>query len=74
MGETVYNTMNFGDALKYLKQGEKIARKEWGGYWSLKNIAGFDRPVIVANLKATNIRVPATAYQEDLLAEDWIVL
>lgn len=27
--------MNFGEALKALKEGKKVARSVWGGYWYL---------------------------------------
>ena len=66
--------MDFGSALNLLQQGHRIKRTNWGGYWSLENINGFSRPVIVATLKGTAERVPATAYQEDMLATNWVTL
>ena len=66
--------MDFGEALNLLQKGCRIKRTNWGGYWSLENINGFSSPVIVATLKGTAERVPAIAYQEDMLAINWIVL
>jgi hypothetical protein len=82
--------MNFGEALEAMKQGKKVARSHWGGYWFITNQAvilndvtvnedtsisaklgiGMNR-MIVACLKDNAGYVPATAYQEDILAEDW---
>jgi len=66
--------MSFSEALKELKNGSRIKRSTWGGYWTLEEIEGLDRKIIVATLKGTGERVPATAYQEDILAEDWEVI
>ena len=63
--------MNFGKALEALKSGEKVKREKWGGYWKLENLSDLDFPVIVATLKETYKRVPAVAYQEDMLSDDW---
>ena len=65
--------MSFSEALKKLKSGSRIKRSIWGGHWTLEEIDGLDRKIIVATLKETGERVPATAYQEDILAEDWQV-
>lgn len=66
--------MNFGKALEALKNGEKVKREKWGGYWKLENLSDLDSPIIVAILKSTYKRVAATPYQEDLLAEDWEII
>lgn len=81
--------MNFGEALQALKEGKHIKRSIWGGHWSLiKNadIAG-DTPqldgytrtsniseIIIASLKDNGGCAPAQAYQQDLLAEDWMIV
>lgn len=80
--------MNFGQALEALKQGKKVARSIWGGYWFLaKNpIAkqdkgkgyydyfSFENGLIVAVLKDNGGCAPAQPYQADLLAEDWEIV
>ena len=68
--------MNFGEALEKLKEGKKITREIWGGYWELSSLEsghGVSFDIIVAHLKDGGI-APAQAYQEDMLAEDWIVV
>lgn len=66
--------MNFGQALEALKEGKKVKRAHWGGYWVIENWDKIDVeyvcPLIVAYLKDGRF-APASAYQEDLLAEDW---
>lgn len=81
--------MNFGQALENLKMGEKVARAHWGGYWfmpvhaegqepipseSLCKPFAFNTTLIVAKLKDNGGYVPATPYQEDILANDWEVI
>lgn len=66
--------MNFGQAIEALKQFKHVKRAKWGGYWSMELATGFSTPVIVAHLKDSNDKVPATAYQEDMLAEDWQIV
>ena len=71
-----------GEAIKRIKQGKKCKRKHWGGYWFMPNRGPkfFDgkiglqnmNPMIIAKLKDDGGYVPATPYQEDMLAEDWI--
>lgn len=65
--------MDFGKAIEALKQGKKITRIIWSGYWTLETIKGLDTQTIVATLKNGN-RVTATAYQEDILANDWHIV
>lgn len=79
--------MNFSQALEALKQGKKVKRAVWGGYWFIKkNVAvdiipgdsmdsvGVIREMIVAKLKDNGGYAPATPYQADILAEDWEIV
>lgn len=76
--------MNFSEALEAIKQGKKVKRAIWGGYWFLSTTGKvFVRdenellpfnPMIVACLKDNGGYVPATPYQADLLAEDWEIV
>lgn len=81
--------MNFGEALAALKEGKKVARSIWGGYWMLVGDAHFSgfsgdtwngpvtaqfKYIIVAVLKDNKRYAPAQPYQEDLLAEDWRIV
>jgi hypothetical protein len=78
--------MNFGEALQALKEGKKVKREIWGGYWELINEAKvhdceLPLPVtfgmsnfIIAILKNSGGIVPAQPYQQDLLAEDWQII
>lgn len=74
----MFRDLSFGKALEYLKDGYKIKRSSWGGYWFIdekligKNFV-FGREVIVAKLKDGGY-APATPYQEDILAEDWEIV
>jgi hypothetical protein len=64
--------MNFGQAIELLKQGKKVKRAAWGGYWYIDyEFWGDGSPVIIAVLKDDEGRAPAQAYQGDMLAEDW---
>jgi hypothetical protein len=74
--------MKFYEALPLMmEQGKKIKRRHWGGYWTMQTVVGkqnknmptWDGEFIVAKLK-TGGYAPATAYQEDLLADDWEVV
>lgn len=72
--------MNFGQAIEALKKGKKIKRDHWGGYWFLDQAivlsdqSKLTNKSIFAHLKDNGGIVPATAYQEDILAEDWEVI
>ncbi|GAB7387365.1 hypothetical protein BSNK01_12010 [Bacillaceae bacterium] len=79
--------LNFGEALEALKQGKKVKRKQWGGYWFIPQVhvtiqdkerTGYEvallKPLIVARLKDDEGYVSAQPYQVDLLAEDWEVI
>lgn len=79
--------MNFGEALQALKEGKKVTRAIWGGYWRLYPAAmiamtgiqsqpdgtGIIEDIIVAHLKDGKA-APAQPYQPDLLAEDWQIV
>jgi hypothetical protein len=79
--------MNFGEALQALKEGKKVKREIWGGYWRLYKHATLNglsaedghalycepEDIIIAKLKDGGI-VPAQPYQIDILAEDWKIV
>ena len=78
--------MDFGEALQALKEGKKVKRSIWGGYWYLANdvdamhkevneTVGFDmKSMIVAVLRDNGGTAPAQPYQSDILAEDWEIV
>lgn len=79
--------MNFGEALQALKEGRKIKREKWGGYWYLatnvfgehnalnnKNVPFGMSVIIIAVLEYSEHKVPASPYQSDVLAEDWQIV
>jgi hypothetical protein len=75
--------MNFGEALTLLKEGQRVKRAHWGGYWFMESpqcgvvdeegyVKGWNlNPTIFAFLKDNGGFTIATPYQSDLLAEDW---
>jgi hypothetical protein len=79
---------DFGDALMYLKQGHKLARRGWNGkgiFIALqrpdaksKMTAPYiyiDTTVLhTDNPSAQKVRVPWLASQTDMLAEDWTLV
>ena len=81
-------TFNFGDAIKYLKRGLKVARKGWNGKgmyllyvpdekWGIIEKIGLGIPkgnlLPWIGLKTANGKfVPWQASQTDMLADDWI--
>ena len=65
---------SFGFAIDCMKQGRRITREVWGGWWQVETISTITKPVIVAYLKDGKTKSVATPYQEDILAKDWIVL
>ena len=81
------STMDFGDAIKALKAGKRIAREGWNGkgMWvGLHSEAGeFVREKCGTAIRyldyiviktADDCLVPWNASQVDVLAEDWTVL
>lgn len=85
----MFKKLTFGEALKALKQGHRIARVGWNGkgMWLSyldpyrndqfqlieKNIEGTFAPYIGMKT-ADNKYVPWLASQTDILAEDWITV
>ena len=80
--------MNFGEAIKALKEGKKVARKGWNGKGIFIELQVPDahskmtRPYIyidTTGLQTTNPdapkdRVPWLASQPDMRSEDWTVV
>lgn len=80
--------MNFGEAIKTLKLGRKVARKGWNGRGIFIELQVPDEyskmtsPYIFIdttglqtdNPNAPKSRVPWLASQTDMLAEDWTVV
>lgn len=70
--------MNFGEALQALKDGKKVTRSIWSGYWEMRHVRTtaeeYDECImIMAFLKDGGV-APAQPYQSDLLAEDWQII
>lgn len=80
--EKVVEYYDFSNALKLLKDGKKVKRKDWGGHWFLSTTGKVFVPdenellpfnlMIVASLKNGGGYTPAQPYQDDMLAEDWM--
>lgn len=71
--------MDFGDAIKAIKNGHHVKREDWGGFWYLPDDEPQvnDQPMnkmIVAVLKDGGGYAPASPYMADMLADDWIDL
>ena len=71
--------MDFGDAIKAIKNGHRVKREDWGGFWYLPNNKPQvnDQPMnkmIVAVLKDNGGYAPASPYMADMLADDWVDL
>lgn len=77
----------FGDAVLFLKQGRKVARKGWNGkdMWLefvpsnawirlFGNTTDFQNSDFIAMKTADNKYVPWLASQTDILANDWMVI
>jgi hypothetical protein len=70
--------LTFSEALELLKQGKRVKRAIWGGYWFIPQVTVYvcdvvEEPMsqmIVAAVKDGSY-APATPYQADLLANDW---
>lgn len=79
-------TFSFGEAIKYLKRGFKVARQGWNGKgiyiemqkpdehskMTLPYIFIVTNGLVTDNPKAPKGVVPWLASQTDMLAEDWI--
>jgi hypothetical protein len=79
--------MNFGEALKALKEGARVARAGWNGRnmwlayipsgaWQVPNKFADGHPTLPFILMRTadGWLVPWLALQTDLLAEDWALV
>jgi hypothetical protein len=70
--------MTFSAALTLLKEGRRVKRAIWEGYWFIPQVTVYvcdvtEEPMsqmIVAACKDGSY-APATPYQADLLATDW---
>ena len=81
-------TFNFGEAVKYLKRGLKLARKGWNGKgiyiemqtpdanskMTLPYIYIVTTTLVTDNPNAPKGVVPWLASQTDMLAEDWVIV
>ena len=71
--------MDFGEALKHLQAGTKVAREGWNGegMWLALQVpdehSKMSRPYIYMSPVDAAL-VPWVASQSDLLAEDWVVV
>lgn len=82
------HTFRFGEALRYLKAGKKVARKGWNGKgiyiemqfpdenskMTLPYIYIVTNGLVTDNPDAPKGVVPWLASQTDMLAEDWIIV
>ena len=75
---------DFGEALAYVKNGGKTARAKWisGGMW-IRHVEpegtsdfdyGMENMPYLEMKTADDTLIPWVASQEDLLAEDWMLL
>lgn len=79
--------LTFGQAMdELILHNKKISRKVWGGYWYLESISydggepreslyrdNYNHVVIMAKLKTGGYAV-ANPYQDDMLANDWMIV
>ena len=79
-------TFNFGEAIKYLKRGMKVARQGWNGKgiyiemqkpdehskMTLPYLYIVTNGLVTDNPRAPKGVVPWLASQTDMLAEDWV--
>lgn len=74
--------MDFGDAIRALKEGKRVARKGWNGKGLFLELQRPDEgskmtlPYVYLNYPADSAhtpgaRVPWVASQTDMLGEDW---
>jgi hypothetical protein len=84
--ENLIQTLTFGEALRKLKNGYKVARKGWNGkgmwlvlvkaedYALSESFGTRELLPFIAMKTADNKLVPWLASQTDILAEDWMVV
>ena len=79
--------MDFGHAIRLMKQGKKMCRKGWNGKNIFIKIQYPDKNskmtgpyiyidttgLVTENEDAPKTRVPWLASQTDMLAEDWVI-
>lgn len=71
--------MDFGNALRLLKEGSHLQRKGWNGkdmyiaYQSPTPLSKMTLPYIYMKMADNNL-VPWLASQTDILAEDWKIV
>lgn len=72
--------LSYGQAMeKLLKEGKKVSRAVWDGYWVVQTIGNLNGSpswsgqFIVACLKNGSQAI-ASPYQEDMFATDWMVV
>lgn len=61
---------NFGEAIKYLKRGFKVARKGWNGKRQYIQLASGNKAI--AFVGTSGVQMGWLASQADMLAEDWV--
>lgn len=77
--------MDFGDAIRALKEGKKVAREGWNGkgLWLELQVpdahSKMTLPYVYLNypqdaINTPGARVPWLASQTDMLAEDWQIV
>jgi hypothetical protein len=72
--------LSYGQAMdKLLKEGKKVTRAVWDGYWVVQTIGNLNGSpswtgkFIVAYLKSGGYAI-ASPYQEDMFANDWMIV
>lgn len=73
--KVVEKDLTYGQAMdKAIHEGKKVTRAIWKGYWELGSVERITVPVLLATLRDSKGVVTATAYIEDKLATDWMVV
>ncbi|MEE1076502.1 MAG: DUF2829 domain-containing protein [Acutalibacteraceae bacterium] len=83
-------TFSFGEAIRLIKQGKKVARKGWNGkgmyifeviadgFWTNSNITDLEMPIINESIAMRtsdkSVCIGWLASQSDMFAEDWIIV
>ena len=70
--------LNFGDAVKALKEGKKVARSGWNGkgMWLALQVPDANSKMSLPYIYMSTVDrklVPWLASQTDVLAEDWSI-
>jgi hypothetical protein len=65
--------MNFGEAIRAMKDGKRVCRKKWENKWLAINNLKYGYPSYVYFCKDNSIDEYPVWYpsQEDMFAEDW---